>query len=173
MIIGYSKDKGVTIEGVEKMWNEPTGRYDVLTRVVMGLRAGDELRFSSVEDLGSRWQLLKVVEWCDKVGARIGTMDGDTIVYVTSMALSVMKDEIWKEELSRRIKEGQERAREEGKVVGSVDKYVVDEEKENNIIGAYKMGMLNIKDACKELGGMSESNFYVRVKRWEKKNGKV
>ena len=171
MVIGYSKAEGTTIEGCDKVWHEVGDRYDVLARVVMGLRAGDELRFSSVEDLGSRWQLLKVVEWGEKVGARIGTMDGDTIVYVTSMALSVMKDEIWKEELSKRIKEGQERAREAGKVVGSVDKYVVEEEKENNIIGAYKMGMLSIKDACKELGGMSESNFYVRVKRWEKKNG--
>lgn len=170
MIIGYSKTEGVRLEGVEKMWSEPIGRYDVLTRVVMGLRAGDELRFSGVEDLGSRWQLLKVVEWCNRVGAKVCIEDAG---YITLEYLEEIKDEIWKEELSRRIKEGQERAREEGKVVGSVDKYVVEEEKENNIIGAYKMGMLSVKDACKELGGMSESNFYVRVKRWEKKNDKV
>lgn len=170
MIIGYSKDKDATLVGVDKMCHEAGNRYDVLARVVMGMRAGDELRFSSVEDLGSRWQLLKVVEWCDKAGARVWMADMG--LYVTKEDLEGTKEEIWKEELSRRIKEGQERAREEGKVVGSVDKYVVDEDKENDIIGAYKMGMLSIKDACKELGGMSESNFYVRVKRWEKKNGK-
>lgn len=173
MIIGYSKDKDVRLEGVEKMWNEPTGRYEVLTRVVMGLRAGDELIFSDIRDLGSNWQLLKVAEWCDRVGAKAYIDDLGYKMRLTTDMVRGTAEEVWKEELSRRIKEGQERARQEGKVVGSVDKYVVEEEKENNIIGAYKMGMIGVKDACKELGGMSKSNFYVRVARWEKENGNV
>lgn len=174
MVIGYYREKegAAAPEGCDRVYKEREGSDYILNAIVLNGSRGDKIVIKDVEDIGkSEKNMKKMLEYMQMKGiSMVCVREDGTEEELTSSEMYEARRgaELKKrEEVSEKIKEGIERAREEGKQIGGEEKYKVEPEKEDMIMKAYELGMMKWESCAKELGGMSKSNFYLRYEKWK------
>lgn len=175
MVIGYYREKeGTAIpNGCDRIYKEREGSDYILNALVLNGSRGDKIVIRNKEDIGkSEKNTQKMLEYMMIKGMRMVCVseDGTEEELTGSEGYEARRGAELKkrEEVSEKIKEGIEKAREEGKQIGGEEKYKVEPEKEDMIMKAYELGMMKWESCAKELGGMSKSNFYLRYDKWKK-----